>query len=73
MHVHKGHRTLIELSLLELHALNLFRNFVLYTWHSRACVSATSTVYKINDYSHMPLPSICPSVMLSPPKALGEI
>ena len=45
--MHKGHRTLIICLLLQLHTLDLLRNFALYTWHSRVCVSATSTVFEI--------------------------
>ena len=46
--MHKGHRTLIDLLIPELHTLDLLRNSALYTWHSRVCVSATSsTVFKI--------------------------
>ena len=46
--MHKGHKTLIEILWIELHTLDLLRKFVLYTWPSRVCVSATSpTVFKI--------------------------
>ena len=45
--MHKGHKTQIQFFLLELHTLDLLRNFVLYTWHSRVCVSAASTVFKV--------------------------
>ena len=40
--MHKGQRTL-KCLLLESHTLDLFRSFVLYTWHSRVGVSATSS------------------------------
>ena len=33
--MHKGHRALIKLLLVELPALDLLGNFVLYTWHSK--------------------------------------
>ena len=47
-HVHKGYKTLIKLSLVELHTLDLLRKFVLHTWHSRDHFSKISpTVFKI--------------------------
>ena len=45
--MHKGHKTLIELLLIELYTLDLRRKFILYTWQSRACVSATPSVFKV--------------------------
>ena len=45
--VHRGHRTLIKILLIELHTLDFLRKFVLYTWHSRVNVFAASTVFKI--------------------------
>ena len=36
--MHKGHRALINFILLELHTLDLLRNFASYTWHSRVRV-----------------------------------
>ena len=54
--MHTGHITRINVLLLELHTLDLLRelhtldllrNMALYTWHSRICVSATSTVIKL--------------------------
>ena len=46
--MYKGHKTLIELLLVELPTLDLLRKFVLCTWHSRVQISAISpTVFKI--------------------------
>ena len=48
-HVHKGHRTLNKLFLLELLNLVLLRRFVLYTWHSRVLVSVNFYSFQDND------------------------
>ena len=45
--MHKGHRTLIQLSLVESHTFDLLRKFVLYTWRSRVSVSAAPKVLKV--------------------------
>ena len=38
---------MIKFLLLELHTLDLLRNFVLYTWYSRVGVPITSTIFKM--------------------------
>ena len=45
--MHKGHRTLMKLLLVELHTLDLLRK-ISYIWNSRVRIStAPSTVFKI--------------------------
>ena len=45
--MHKDHIALVDILLVELHILDLLRKFVLYTWHRKVCVYATSSVFKI--------------------------
>ena len=46
--MHKGHRTLVKLLLLELHTLDILITMALYTWYSRVLVSAICpTVFKV--------------------------
>ena len=47
--MHTSHRTLVKFLLLELHTLDLLRNFALYTWHSSVCVSKFSHSFQDND------------------------